>query len=79
MAVYINDGRQHLRMRRSASYDLVTMEPPPIALAGVGAPYSREFYELARARLRPGGYITQWLPAAQVSPGVALSMIRAFV
>ena len=65
VAVYINDGRQHLQMQTPASYDLVTLEPPPIAYAGVGALYSKEFYALARTRLRPGGYISQWLPAYQ--------------
>jgi spermidine synthase len=79
LAVYINDGRQHLQMRPPASYDLVALEPPPIAYAGVGALYSKEFYELARTRLRPGGYISQWLPAYQVPPETTLSMVRAFI
>ena len=79
LAVYINDGRQHLQMQPPASYDLVTLEPPPIAYAGVGALYSREFYALARTRLRPGGYISQWLPAYQVPAETTLAMVRAFV
>ena len=79
LAVFVNDGRQHLRMRPPASYDLITLEPPPIAFAGVASLYSREFYALARSRLRPGGYVTQWLPIYQVSPDIALSMVRAFV
>src|SRR5207302_1993414 len=54
VAVYVNDGRQHLQMQPPASYDLITLEPPPIAHAGVGALYSREFYQLARTRLKPG-------------------------
>ena len=79
VAVYINDGRQHLQMQPEASYDLITLEPPPIAYAGVGALYSREFYVLARSRLKPAGYISQWLPAYQVPPATTLAMIRAFV
>ncbi len=79
VAVYVNDGRQHLQMQPAATYDLITLEPPPIAHAGVGALYSREFYELARTRLKPGGYLSQWLPAYQVPPETALAMVRAFV
>jgi spermidine synthase len=79
VVVYINDGRQHLHMRPEASYDLITLEPPPIAHAGVGALYSREFYALARSRLKPKGYISQWLPAYQVPAATTLAMIRAFV
>jgi tetratricopeptide (TPR) repeat protein len=79
VAVHINDGRQHLQMQPPASYDLITLEPPPIAYAGVGALYSREFYTLARSRLRAGGFISQWLPAYQVPPETTLAMVRAFV
>jgi spermidine synthase len=79
VAVYINDGRQHLQMQRDATYDLITLEPPPIAHAGVGALYSREFYELARTRLKRGGYLSQWLPVYQVPPATGLAMVRAFV
>src|SRR5205085_9013716 len=57
VAVYVNDGRQHLQMQAASTYDLITLEPPPIAHAGVGALYSREFYELARTRRKPGGYL----------------------
>ena len=77
--VYVNDGRQHLAMQAAAAYDLITLEPPPIAHAGVGALYSREFYELARSRLKPGGYLSQWLPAYQVPPETSLAMVRAFI
>lgn len=79
VSVYLNDGRQHLRMQPPATYDLITLEPPPIEQAGVGALYSREFYALARTRLKPGGYLSQWLPAYQVPAETTLSMVRAFV
>ncbi|HEY1306138.1 MAG TPA: tetratricopeptide repeat protein [Vicinamibacterales bacterium] len=79
VSVFINDGRQHLEMAAPATYDLITLEPPPIAHAGVGALYSREFYELARSRLAPGGYVSQWLPAYQVPEDSSLAMVRAFI
>jgi len=79
VSVYVNDGRQHLHMQPPGSYDLITLEPPPIAQAGVGALYSREFYALARTRLKPGGYISQWLPSYQVPAAATLAMVRAFI
>jgi spermidine synthase len=79
VAVHINDGRQHLQMQSPDSYDLVVLEPPPIAYAGVSALYSSEFYELVRSRLKPNGYISQWLPAYQVPNDTALAMVRSFV
>ena len=79
VAVYVNDGRQHLQMQPPGSYDLITLEPPPIGYAGVAALYSREFYALARTRLKPRGYVSQWLPAYQVPGATTLAMIRAFI
>ena len=77
--VYVNDGRQHLAMQPASAYDLITLEPPPIAHAGVAALYSREFYALARSRLKPNGYLSQWLPAYQVPAATSLAMVRAFI
>ena len=79
VSVYVEDGRQHLRARAPETYDLVTLEPPPIEFAGISALYSREFYELARSRLTRRGIVTQWLPAYAVPPDVGLAMVRAFV
>jgi spermidine synthase len=79
VAVHINDGRQHLQMQPAGAYDLIVLEPPPIAYAGVSALYSREFYALARTRLKPDGYLSQWLPTYQVPSDTTLAMVRAFV
>jgi len=79
VAVYLNDGRQHLEMAPPATYDLVTLEPPPIAHAGVAALYSREFYRLVRSRLTADGYVSHWLPAYQVPAESSLAMVRAFL
>jgi spermidine synthase len=77
--VLLNDGRHHLHMMPAGSYDLVTLEPPPIGYAGVAALYSREFYALARSRLTARGYVSQWLPTNQVPASTALAMTRAFI
>ncbi|MFT3770939.1 MAG: tetratricopeptide repeat protein [Minicystis sp.] len=79
MRVLVNDGRQHLRMMPPGSYDLVTLEPPPISYAGVSALYSKEFYELAKSRLKPEGFVTQWLPVEQLAAPETLALVRAFL
>ena len=79
LAVYVNDGRHHLTLQPPGTYDLITLEPPPIAAAGVASLYTREFYRLARSRLKPGGYLTQWLPAYQMPAETTLAMVRAFI
>src|SRR5262249_34091109 len=77
--VFVNDGRQHLRMRPEGSYDLVTLEPPPLAHAGVASLYSEEFYRLAPRALKKGGYLSQWLPVYQVAEAHNRRLIKAFM
>jgi spermidine synthase len=78
VAVFVNDGRQHLRMSPPDSFDLITAEPPPLTNAGAAALYSTEFYRLIESRLKPGGWVTQWLPIYQVTGDVARSLVHTF-
>lgn len=78
LTVYVDDGRRVLRTLEPG-LDLVTLEPPPIAHAGVAALYTREFYGLVHDRLAEGGWIAQWLPAYQVPGPTVLALVRAFV
>ncbi|MFT5679241.1 MAG: spermidine synthase [Myxococcota bacterium] len=76
--VFVDDGRRVLASA-GPDYDLITLEPPPIAYAGVSALYSRELYEQAEARLSDGGFLSQWVPGYQVPAPAVLALVRAFV
>ena len=81
--VYINDGRQHLRMLQKGEplekYDLITLEPPPPINAGVNSLYSMDFYELVKKRLKKNGFVTQWWPAFQTDADLSRALIKSFV
>jgi spermidine synthase len=77
--VFVNDGRHHLAMGGGPSYDLVTLEPPPITFAGVASLYTREFFELVDKRLAPGGILSEWLPAYQAGGAAVDAVVRAFL
>ncbi|MBI3924884.1 MAG: fused MFS/spermidine synthase [Armatimonadetes bacterium] len=77
LRLHIQDGRNYLLTTRKR-YDIITAEPPPPTNAGIVNLYSREYYELCRSRLRPGGIAAQWLPIFQLSPFEARTIIRAF-
>lgn len=79
LRLVVDDGRHVLHTYASASLDVITLEPPPMAHAGVAALYTREFYTLASDRLREGGWLTQWLPAYQVPEDAVRALIGAFV
>lgn len=60
--VFVDDGRRYLE-RTQETYDLITIDPPPpVPAAGSSLLYSKEFYAIAKRRLRPGGILAQWLP-----------------
>jgi hypothetical protein len=71
----VDDGRSYLLTSRE-SYDVITSEPMPPRFAGVVNLYSREYYLLARERLRPGGIVVQWLPLHLVTVEDAVAILR---
>lgn len=75
--VHIEDARHHLA-GTELRYDLITGEPPPPVVAGVENIYSREYFELIRARLAEGGYASYWLPLINISAASACSVVSAF-
>lgn len=65
--VVIDDGRRYLE-RCGQSFDVITIDPPPpMGAAASSLLYSREFYALAKAHLKPGGILAQWVPANAAS------------
>ena len=76
--IRLRDGRRELLSSQQA-YDLITLEPPPPSAAGVVNLYSRDFYELARTRLRPLGIIAQWLPLPTQNDEDTRSLVRSFL
>jgi tetratricopeptide (TPR) repeat protein len=75
--VHIEDGRFFLQTT-DRRFDLITSEPPPPKIAGVVNLYTREYFELIRARLAEGGMATYWLPVFQLSENDTLSVIKGF-
>lgn len=73
--VVVDDGRRFLE-RSPEQFDVITLDPPPpVEAAGSSMLYSREFYDVARQRLRPGGLLQQWFPGGE--PAILASVTRA--
>jgi spermidine synthase len=54
------DGRNFL-LTADQRYDVIRLDPPELHTAGVVNLYTREFYELARDHLAPGGIFSIWV------------------
>jgi spermidine synthase len=55
-----DDGRSFLQGIEKR-YDLIISEPSNPWMAGVSSLFTREFYEIVRERLAPGGVLAQWV------------------
>ncbi len=55
----VDDGRNFLMMTKK-KYDVITADIILPRHAGAGSSYSKEYYELVRNALAPGGLVMQW-------------------
>ena len=76
--IVYGDGRTML-LATEQQYDVILSDSIHPRFAGNGMLYTRDYYELARSRLRPGGVVSQWLPLYSLPPEVFKSIIKAFV
>jgi spermidine synthase len=76
--IRVVDGR-HLLLQDPTLWDIITLEPPPPTAAGVVNLYSRDFYELCRERLAPGGIMAQWFPLSTQNEEDARALVRSFL
>jgi len=75
--IVVDDGRRFLE-RSAERYDVITIDPPPPpTAAGSSLLHSREFYAVAKRRLRDDGILQQWVLSRD--PGTVASMTRALM
>jgi spermidine synthase len=72
----VGDGRNHLAMTEDR-YDVISCDPIHPTL-GSGALYTRDFFQLMRDRLKPGGAAVQYLPFHKLARTDFAMLIRTF-
>lgn len=75
VSLHLNDGRNVLLVA-AEPYDLITIELTSVWFAGAASLYSREFYELAKARMTPGGILQQWVQLHHIRRSELAVIIR---
>ena len=72
------DGRNFL-LTSTRTYDVITLESiHPKWDAGNASLYSREFYQLCKSRLNPGGFVSQWAPLTGMTLPEFKTILRTF-
>ncbi len=73
----VEDGRNHIALTPK-KYDVIISEPSNPWIAGVGALFTRDFFELARGKLTPDGVFCIWVHT-NMSPEGFKSIVRSYV
>ena len=71
------DARTVLKLRPQL-YDVIINEPSNPWTVGVGSVFSREYYELAASRLKPGGICVQWFHVYEMQDEIVELVLRTF-
>jgi spermidine synthase len=75
--VFYDDARHHV-LTMPDKFDIITSDPIHPWVKGAATLYTREYFELVKAHLNPGGLVTQWVPLYESSPEVVKSEIATF-
>jgi spermidine synthase len=75
--VLLNDGRNVLLATRE-KYDAILSDSIHPVYAGNSTLYTKEYFELCRRHLEPGGVVSMWLPMYSLSEESYVAILRAF-
>ena len=74
----MGDGRNHVLLT-DKKYDVIISEPTNVWISGVGDLFTREFFSLARRRLKPGGVMSVFFHIYHMGDPELRSGVRSFL
>jgi spermidine synthase len=74
----VYDDARHYVLTTGDKFDVITCDPIHPWVKGAATLYTKEYFELCRARLNPGGLITQWVPLYESTDVVVKSELATF-
>jgi spermidine synthase len=58
----IHDDGRHYLLTNKDKFDVITSDPVHLWVKGTSSLYSKEYFEIVKRHLNPGGVIAQWVP-----------------
>jgi tetratricopeptide (TPR) repeat protein len=77
LRMVFRDGRNHL-LGSPQRWDVIVSEPSNVWIAGVANLFTREFYEVAREKLAPGGLFAEWFQYYNMEPADLMVELATF-
>jgi spermidine synthase len=74
----IEDDARHFLATTREKFDVITSDPIHPWVRGNSILFSREYYEIVKQRLNPGGVATQWVPLYETSAEAVKIQMRTF-
>jgi spermidine synthase len=74
----VYDDARHFIFTTRQKFDVITTDPIHPWVKGTSTLYSKEYYELVKAHLNPGGVVAQWLPIYDSDPATVKSELATF-
>ncbi|MGE5293928.1 MAG: spermidine synthase, partial [Solirubrobacterales bacterium] len=74
----VYDDARHYILTTQEKFDVITSDPIHPWVKGSAALYTREYFDLCKRRLNPGGVVTQWVPLYESSEDVVKSEMATF-
>jgi spermidine synthase len=74
----VYDDARHFIATTREKFDIITSDPIHPWVKGSAVLYSQEYFTLCRRRLKPGGFVTQWVPLYESDGAVVRSEIATF-
>lgn len=74
----IEDDARHYLLTTQETFDIITSDPIHPWVKGAAALYTKEYFELVKRHLNPGGVVAQWVPLYDSDPDVVKSQIATF-
>jgi spermidine synthase len=74
----VYDDARHFVLTTPEKFDIITSDPIHPWVKGSATLYSKEYFELVKRHLNPGGVVTQWVPLYESDPATVKSEIATF-
>jgi spermidine synthase len=74
----VYDDARHYILTTPEKFDIITSDPIHPWVRGTATLYSKEYFELCKRHLNPGGVITQWVPLYESDVATVRSEIATF-
>lgn len=78
VTIYYDDARHFVRTTKE-KFDVITSDPIHPWVKGAATLYTKEYFEMVKAHLNPGGVISQWVPLYESHTEAVKSEIATFM